>query len=229
MRTATTTAAATVYRQSAPATPANTAGIKLNTVTHKTAVPETYIEVEICNLKHNCLLDTGCDHSIIPRKLVLTATLEPAPVVVTAANGSVINILGHMTIKFAIKGVNLKANLLVADDVDECMLGFDWLTAQKASWDFNAKTLTLHGVTVPLCTRPSRMSIRRMYVKDRVQIPAKTEQNVPVKLVKSTWRSLASVDWVVHPKQIEENVFTARVLVPRDAACSSPRRELVRA
>jgi len=133
---------------------------------------------------------------------------------VTAANGSVINILGHMTIKFAIKGVNLKADLLVADVVDEFMLGIDWLTAQKASCDFNAKTLTMHGVTVPLCTRPSRMSIRRVYVKDRVQIPANTEQNVPVKLVKSSWRSPAAVNWVVHPKQIKENVFTARVLVP---------------
>jgi len=58
------------------------------------------------------------------------------------------------------------------------------------------------------------MSIRRVYVKERVQIPANTEQNVPVKLIKPTWRSPASVDWVVHPKQIEENVFTARVLVP---------------
>jgi len=88
-------------------------------------VPETYIEVDICNQIHKCLLDTGCDHRIIPRKLVPTASLEPAPVEVTAANGSVINILGHMTIKFAIKGVELKANLLVADDVDEFMLGFD--------------------------------------------------------------------------------------------------------
>jgi len=70
-----------------------------------------------------------------------------------------------MTIKFAIKGVNLKADLLVADDVAEFMLGFDWLTAQKASWDFNAKTLTLHGITVPLCTRFSRMSIRCVYVR----------------------------------------------------------------
>jgi len=96
-------------------------------------VPETYIKVEICIQIHKCLLDTGCDHSIIPRKLVPTATLEPAPVDVTAANGSVINILGHMTIKFAIKGVDLKAELLVADDVDEFILGFDWLTAQKAS------------------------------------------------------------------------------------------------
>jgi len=173
----------------------------------------TYIKVEICNQIHKCLLDTGCDHSIIPRKLVPTPTLEPAPADVTAANGSVINILGHMTIKFTIRGVPLKADLLVADDVDKFMLGFDWLTAQKARWDFNPKTLTLHELIVPLCTRPLRIGIRHVYVKDRVQIPANTEQNVPIRLVKSTWRSRAGVDWVVHPKHIEENVFTARVLV----------------
>jgi len=63
-----------------------------------------------------------------------------------------------MTIRFAIMGVPLKADLLVADDVDEFMLGFDWLTTQKATWDFNAKTLSLHGLVVPLCNRPSRVT-----------------------------------------------------------------------
>jgi len=103
------------------------------------------------------------------------------------------------------------------------MLGFDWLTAQKARWDFNAKTLTLHGVTVPLCTHPSQIGIRRVYVMDRVQIPANTEKNVPVKLVNSTWRSPASADWVVHPKQIEECVFTSRVLLPGETRLASVR------
>jgi len=66
-----------VYRQSAPAAAADTLGVKLHTVTHKTAVPETYIKVKISNQIQKCLLDTGCDHSMIPRKLVPTATLEP--------------------------------------------------------------------------------------------------------------------------------------------------------
>jgi len=146
-------------------------------VTHKTAIPETYMEVEICNQTQKCILDTGCDHSLILRKLGPTATLKPAPVDVTAANCSAINMLGHMTINFSIQGKPLEAYLLVADDVDEFMLGFDWLTAEKARWDFNAKTLTLHGRTVPLCTRISRVGIPRIYVKECVEIPANTEQN----------------------------------------------------
>jgi len=124
--------------------------------------------VEICNQTHKCQLDTGCDHSIIPRKLVPTAILEPAPVDVTAANGSAINVLGHMTINFSIQGKPLQVDLFVADDVVEFMLGFDWLTTQKARWDFTAKTLTQHIRTVPLCTPPSRVGIRRVYVKEHI-------------------------------------------------------------
>jgi len=76
------------------------------------------MEVEICNQLHKCLLDTGCDHSIIPRKLVPTATLEPASLDLTAANGSPINVFRHMTIKLNVKGKELMADLLVADDID---------------------------------------------------------------------------------------------------------------
>jgi len=86
-----------------PVTTPDVQSVKLNTVTHRTPIPETYMEVEICNQTHKCLLDTGCDHSIILRKLVPTAILEPTPVDVTAANGSAINVLGHMTINFSIQ------------------------------------------------------------------------------------------------------------------------------
>jgi len=128
-----------------------------------------------------------------------------------------------MTINFSIQGKPVQTDLLVADDVDEFMIVFDWLTAQKARWNFNAKTLTLHGHTVPLCTSPSRVGICRVYVKERVEIPANTEQNVPIKLVRSTWGTTASSDWVVHPKQIDENVFTARVLIPGETQHAAVR------
>jgi len=100
---------------------------------------------------------------------------------VTAANGSTIKVLGHRTINFGIQGKPLQADLLVADDVDEFMLGFDWLTAQKARWHFNSKTLTLHGRTVPLCTRPSTVGIQHAAVRvvnlseNTINLPAETD------------------------------------------------------
>jgi len=133
----------------------------------KTAASQKYMEVDIYYQTHQCPLNIGgCDHSIIPRKLNPTAFLEPGLVDVTTANGSSINILGQMTIKFSIRGKELKADLLVADNMDKFMLGFKWLTAQKAKWNFDARTPTIPGLTVPLFIRPSHVGIRRVYVKE---------------------------------------------------------------
>jgi len=142
----------TVYQQASSSK--LTDNVNIRTVTKKTSAPETYIEIEICNQTHKCLLDTGCDHSMIPRNLVPTAILEQASVDVTAANGTIVHVLGYMTIKFSIQGIPLKADLMVSNNVDEFMLGFDWLTSQKAKWDFETRTLMLHGLTVPLSFRP---------------------------------------------------------------------------
>jgi len=65
----------------------NVSDLKLKVVTWKTARPDTYMEVEICGCKYKCFLDTGCDHSIMPQRLIPTAPIQPASVRVTAANG----------------------------------------------------------------------------------------------------------------------------------------------
>jgi len=57
-----------------------------------------------------CLLDTGCDCCIMPRKYVRRQKLAPAEKSVLAANGSVIVILGSATLKF-----NLGEHELSAD------------------------------------------------------------------------------------------------------------------
>ena len=63
------------------------------------------MEIDIAGYKHKCLLDTGCDYSLIPCCLVPTATLDPVQLDIYAANGAPINILGSMTVKFYIQGM----------------------------------------------------------------------------------------------------------------------------
>jgi len=52
------------------------------------------MEVDIGGEKYKCDLYTGCDHSIIPRKLIPSAKMQPTSVRVTAAIGTEITILG---------------------------------------------------------------------------------------------------------------------------------------
>jgi len=78
----------------APAPVQDTRNLKLNVVTWKTERPDTYMDVDIGGGKYMCHLDTGCDHSIIPRKLIPSAEMQPTSVRVTAAIGTEITILG---------------------------------------------------------------------------------------------------------------------------------------
>jgi len=49
----------------------------------------------------------------------------------------------------------MAADLLVAEDVDELILGYDWLRLQGVNWNFQQCQLVLHGVTIPLTNRPA--------------------------------------------------------------------------
>jgi hypothetical protein len=55
---------------------------------------ETYIEIDVNVKKAQCLLDLGCDRSVVPRKLVKTAVLTPTAAELYAANGTKIPVLG---------------------------------------------------------------------------------------------------------------------------------------
>jgi len=116
-------------------------------------VPDTYLEVNIGSGKYMCHLDTGCHHRIIPRNLILSAEMQPASVRATAANGTEITILGQVRLGFSVLNLELTADLLMAKDVDELILGYDWLRLQGVNWNFQHRQLTLHSVTVPLTNR----------------------------------------------------------------------------
>ena len=47
----------------------------VNGVSWRKCAPEMFIEIDIAGYKHTCLLDTGCDYSLIPQCLVPIATL----------------------------------------------------------------------------------------------------------------------------------------------------------
>jgi len=63
-----------------------------------------------------------------------------------AANGTEVEITGQANILFKLAGRDLPTNALISLDIEEVMLGMDWLKSHKCLWDFDFNKLyTLMG------------------------------------------------------------------------------------
>jgi predicted aspartyl protease len=131
---------------------------------------ETYITIKVGDHDRCALLDTGCSRSCIARKFVPRVQLESHDEQLYAANGTRINNLGAFTLHFKIGNINAEARLQVSDQLDEMILGYDWLRRNRCYWDFDARTLIINGQKFCLFSRPERRFIRRVYVKETVTI-----------------------------------------------------------
>jgi len=173
---------------------------------------ETYLNIDVDGNTVQCLIDSGCDQSVIGRRMAKSAVLTPTKIELFAANGSPLNVLGTMRLCFKVQGRPLFADLLVSDSIDELLLGYDWLSRNHCEWQFDKATLSINGIPVGLKSRQAKTSVRRIYVRETVSIPANMQMNVPVKLPISSWRTPLS-DWLTEPRQIKPGVFAASTLL----------------
>ena len=105
-------------------------------------VADTYLCDSICRGKPiQCLLDSGCEHSIISRNVVPNARLTRSRYNLTVADKANLPILGDTTLHFEVDGNQFEANVLVSPAIDDFLLGSDWLEANSAKWDFAKGTL----------------------------------------------------------------------------------------
>ena len=84
---------------------------------------EVYLNVTVGGRSYHCLVDTGCETSLIPWKLVSNEKLSPTSQRVFAADGGELHILGKIFVHFMIGEIPMSAMFLVSDDIEEMMLG----------------------------------------------------------------------------------------------------------
>src|SRR5258708_13923945 len=77
--------------------------------------------------------------------------------------GQTMTILGARRLHFSVQGIPMTAHCLVTDEVDEMILGYDWLVDNKIQWNFGSKVLSLPGTSIPLKSRQSIVNGRRVH------------------------------------------------------------------
>lgn len=190
----------------------NTTPAHLKVIAADMPPAEIYLKARIYGKEIACLLDTGCERSIISRKLIPDAVIDDLDISLHAANGTVIPILGVTRLNIDIKGLQITTDFVVTEALEELILGVDWLTTNRCQWNFNTATLLLHGQEIKLHRRASRAFVRRIYVKSDMVVPPRQQVNVPVKMTCNSLR-MPHTDWVLEAKALRHGVLSARTLL----------------
>jgi len=96
----------------------------------------------------------------------------------TSANDTTIDVVGEITLPLVLQGRCISTPALATSDVEEIMLGAEWLTKHRCLWDFANKCIYVDGgPAAPLTTRRNAQC-RRIFVQEHAVLPPKQEIDV---------------------------------------------------
>jgi len=116
-------------------------------------------------------------------------------------NSTPIAIEGEVRLPFFLDGHCLWTNALVSEDVEEVMLGIDWLEQYECIWDFTSGKLRINGYPAVTLTRRGHIKCQRVIVQDYQDIPPRSQQNVTARMTLHSTHKTAE-DVMVETKQL---------------------------
>jgi hypothetical protein len=172
--------------------------------------------MEYNGTEYRALLDSGCDVSVLGRRILPGVQYTACKKNLLAANALPISILGSTVVAFRVAGVSLEHQFLVSDSMEEIILGSDyWLTTcalEKVETSRPWIRALPSPVYVKLGGSANRQSFRRIYAEGDTHLLPHSQCSVPVK---SVWTTLPScgVNWMVKPKTLKCGALLARTLL----------------
>jgi len=171
-----------------------------------------YVSAYVEGKPVQCLLDSGCERSVIARSLVPNARLVRSQYNLSVADKANLPMLGDTNLHFVVDGNEFEANVLVSSVIDHFLLGSDWLETNGGKWDFAAGTLNFGDQVIHAYQRMLVRVCRRVMVSEDYIVPARHEANVLVKMSDTDIPHPVD-EWVIETKQLKSRVMTARTLI----------------
>ena len=186
----------------------------------------TYLRAAVNGHECDCLLDSGSEVTLLPASIVAFLELQPTKKTLKAANKTDIPVLGKVTVPLKTGNFTSCITGLVSDHVGKVILGYDWLTENKANWDFE------HGVikfgnqcySLSVCHQ-AKNRCRRVILQDDVVVPPRSQVDLPCKVVlHGGFRNTDGTCWSTKPVSVRSGVYVARTLAPSDRLINIPVR-----
>ena len=93
----------------------------------------------------------------------------------SAANDTEIKVLGEIQTDVMIDNLCLSSKFLVSEQIDEIILGSDWLEEHNCVIDLRKSQIVVGGVPIMLVTQAFRGDVRRVIASGDVEVPSRSE------------------------------------------------------
>jgi len=186
-----------------------------------------YVHARIFGRKRQCLLDSGADVSLIPAHFVPAQhVLGTPPRSLYAANDTEIIVEGQVTAPLSVQRHSFQSTFLVCKNVDEVILGRDWLATHRAIWNFDSDQVTVNGHRIPLsCKNLAAVPrCKRCRVGVDVEIPPLSEAVIPAVKIFGHFSAVSDNEqWTTVPSEPVSGLRVARTLVSSDSPAIAVR------
>jgi len=174
-----------------------------------------YLDAYLGKRRVKFLVDTGCERSVTPKRLIGDARLEPAECRLFAANGTVIKVLGEVMLNIQIGDLVLPTRFVLSDNITEPMLGVEWLRCNQMTWDFSRDILIINDKVFHLVPGEGTGSCRRVVATEKVTIPARSQAIVPGRVeMNRLYGDEGDGVWTTEVSELENGINVARAILP---------------
>ena len=104
----------------------------------------------------------------------------------------------------------MTAAVVVSEEVDDLILGIDWLGPHRCRWSFAQNLIEIDGKVVRLISHPCQNMLRRIYAIENIVVPAGHTTNVPMTMA---FTSLHQTSGEVEPRSLGTGILAARTLM----------------
>ena len=186
--------------------------VKAQTSTqHHTA---THLRARVDGRVRDCLLDSGADLCLIPANWIDATQLRPTTRNLSAVNNTQIVIHGEVDLVVAFGSLKVPTSFVVSPNVDEVILGNNWLADNDVIWEFRKNTITVEGHEFELKNRPGRSyRCSRCICKADVTVEPRSEAIVKTHPVFNRLHSTNNEDWCVTANEPVHGLHIARSLI----------------
>ena len=147
-----------------------------------------YIELKIGNRRCKAVLDTGSEVTLIPSSQAVMNELQRSDRQLRAANGTEINLKGEWKTVIGLGPLELPMTFLVSDQIEEILVGIDWMREHRCQLALDTLTINLYGCCFPLLKKVPVHQCHRLILQEEVKILGHSETIVDGKMVYSSLR-----------------------------------------